>query len=366
VDIAKSCGPDDLLIVLITGGGSALFPYPKPPLTLQEKSALIKELSRQGASIQELNAVRKRLSLVKGGGLITLSPCKTILSLILSDVLGDPLDVIASGPTVPSPDLDELAGQIVEKYLAPSSVPKNVQTVLSKSSTEVSTANRTVINSIIGNNSIALEAASEKARELGLLPVIVTNELSGEASKVGLEMATLACCISHKISQVTNERDSTIRKAASNMNLPKERTDSLIESLNDPKVRTDFDGICLLFGGETTVTVKGNGVGGRNQELALKAAAQIDTSANNEYVKGKVAVLSGGTDGFDGPCDAAGAVVNSDTVRSGNLKKLSPYQFLTANDSYNYFKENSDGAFHIKTGHTETNVMDLVVIVVVK
>jgi len=372
VEIVKSSGPNDLLIVLITGGGSALLPYPIPPLTMEEKSQIVRKLSIKGATIQELNSVRKRLSLVKGGGLARLSGCNRIVSLILSDVLGDPLDVIASGPTVPNPDPQNLALQILEKHLPARHIPENAKTILKKTTLNSSLENKTVSNLIIGNNSVALEKAAETAKSMGFIPLILTNTLSGEASEVGERIAGLAIGISAGISISKNEMNhwsvKIVESAANKLGLEEEMISKIVSLINDQDSIASAKGVCFLFGGETTVNVKGKGIGGRNQELVLRAAIQLDGSINTGTVLGKVAILSGGTDGFDGPCDAAGALCDASTILQGVESKqgLNAFDHLLENDSYNYFNKHSAGKYHIKTGHTETNVMDIIVLVVLK
>ncbi|XP_035705270.1 glycerate kinase isoform X2 [Folsomia candida] len=370
VQLVQNMDHNDLLIVLITGGGSALFSYPLYPITVDELGSLVKTLSRGGATINELNTVRKRLSLVKGGGLLTLCKSSTIIGIVLSDVPEDPLDIIASGPTVPNKDPESRAREIIDKYSEPGTLAESIEQVL-KNPIVTPPKSKNVTNIIIGNNTVALEAGSEAAKRLNLYPLIVTKTLSGNASEVGDLLGHATQAISYlfrakQSDQFISAYASTIYNAAEKLSLEREKVDELVRVVQDPEIQSKFDGVCILFGGETTVNVVGKGIGGRNQELALSAGMKIDTCANNLHVKGKVALLSAGTDGYDGPCQAAGAVADSSMLQRGYDNHLSPSEYLRENNSYQYFKYNSNGAYHIITGHTETNVMDLVIIVIVK
>ncbi|CAL8126474.1 unnamed protein product [Orchesella dallaii] len=303
VDVAKSCTNKDLLIVLITGGGSALLPMPIPPVTLDEKQELIKHLAKAGCTINELNTVRKRLSLVKGGGLVRLCNAKKIVSLIISDVAGNPLDIIASGTTVEDVDPPDAALKILEKFNLDEELPPSINEVLRKLPPAISHFKFDhVTNFIIGDNRLALEAAAATAANYGIHPIIVTTTMSGEASEVGYDMASLAeaiaYCITHKEADNSNVKAymDTITRIFKHNKWPLSGTMSEILQINEMPVK----GVCLLFGGETTVTVRGNGIGGRNQELILSAGTRLDISRNLPHVKNKVAILSAGSDGIDG------------------------------------------------------------------
>lgn len=323
VELVKECKREDLLIVLITGGGSALFTYPIDPINIEELGLLVKNLSRAGATIQELNSVRKRLSVVKGGGLLRLCKSREIISLILSDVLGDPLDVIASGPTVTNSDPHSLAREIIDKYLAFDKLPNGIQQVLKSPLNHLLPKNddSNVNNFVIGNNSLALVSGAAKAKELKLSPIILTNTLSGDAAKAGEQLGHFAKAVSFLLHSpndallVNQVYYEIIDKTAEALNLDEDKCAALSQIIKDAEILTEYDGICLLLGGETTVKVVGLGLGGRNQELALSAAIKLDAGRNNEWVRGKISVGSMGSDGFDGPCDAAGAVTDSSTLK---------------------------------------------------
>ncbi|MDH5201682.1 MAG: glycerate kinase [Nitrospirota bacterium] len=317
-----SCIDEKTLIVcLISGGGSALLVSPYKGITLSEKQKITELLLKAGATIDELNAVRKHISKVKGGRLAEFAYPAKIISLIISDVIGDRFDVIASGPTSPDTTTYNKALSILEKYGLIEKVPQSILSVLHKGTNgsipetpkEGNRIFEKVENIIIGNNKKALNAAVEKARELGLDAEIISTEISGEAKEVGKWLAKKA-----------------------------------IETRNELSVKRNKK-ICLISGGETTVTVRSNGKGGRNMELALSFAMEI------EGIDG-ITLLSAGTDGTDGPTDAAGAIVNGNTVSKAKSIGLNPEEYLENNDSYTFFKK-IDELF--VTGPTGTNVMDI-------
>jgi glycerate-2-kinase len=303
-----------------------------PGISLDEKQRVTELLLRAGASINEMNTVRKHISRVKGGWLAQTAYPATILSLILSDVIGNPLDVIASGPTAPDPTTYGDVEVVLEKYQLRQHLPASVrewielgvkgQEAETPKSSEACFQRTT--NVIIGGIDIALAAARGRAEELGLSPEVVTAELQGEARSAGGLLA-------HRGLEARN-------------------------SLRSGEVR------CLLSGGETTVTVRGDGVGGRNQELALAFAL------GTEGVPG-ITLLSAGTDGIDGPTDAAGAIVDGETATKARASGLDPAAYLERNDSYSFFKQLDSSAgtsSQIKTGQTGTNVMDLQILCVEK
>jgi glycerate 2-kinase len=322
INLLKGVDKDILLICLISGGGSALFVSPYEGITLNEKQKVTELLLKAGANISELNTVRKHISKVKGGRLAEIAYPAKIISLILSDVIGDRLDVIASGPTAPDKMKYNEALKVLEKYgliaLTPTSVletlHKGANGLIPETPKEGYKAFRNVENIIIGSNRKALEAAKTKAENLGFQAEILSSEISGEARDVGRWLAKKAI-----------EAKGKGQRAK-----------------------------CLISGGETTVTVKGNGLGGRNMELALSFAMEI------EGIDG-ITLLSAGTDGTDGPTDAAGAIVDGETVKKVKAVGLNPEEYLKNNDSYNFFKK-FDGLF--VTGPTGTNVMDIQIMVV--
>ena len=310
----------DLLLVALSGGASALLSAPAAGLTLIDKQKTTDLLLRSGANIGELNVVRKHLSRLKGGRLAQLAYPATIVSLLLSDVIGDPLDVIGSGPTAPDSSTFADALAVICKFDLLRRVPKTVRQLLEDGAKGLfpetpklnSALFKQVHNLVIGSNRIALEAAAKAARKLGYRTLILSSSMQGETRDVaGVHAQILReVVVSH-------------------------------QPLAPPA--------CLLSGGETTVTVRGGGTGGRNQEFALAASVPIDGLR-------RVLVLSAGTDGTDGLTDAAGAIATGRTVTRARALGLDPQKYLVANDSYSFFK--ALGGL-VKTGPTGTNVMDI-------
>lgn len=321
LEIAGSAGPNDLVIVLISGGGSALLPDPIPAITLADKQAVTRYLMRSGASINELNAVRKRLSLVKGGGLArAASRAKAVFSLIISDVIGDPLDVIASGPTVEDTGTVEESLAVLERFhAAPPDVPEAVFAALrSEPRLTGSGPALNVRNVIIGNNDTAVDAAVLRACELGYFTISSKADIGGEAQSVGRQLA------------------------------------SECRQLRQKPLIDGVERYCLFSGGEPVVKLVATDQprkGGRNQEVALAALQELWHDGLD-----RIAILSGGTDGEDGPTNAAGAVVDESVRQTALAKGLNPAEFLAINNSYPFF-EQTGGL--LLTGPTHTNVMDL-------
>ncbi|MCL0103933.1 glycerate kinase [Dehalococcoidia bacterium] len=325
LELVGGLGQHDLVICLISGGGSALMPLPAEGVTLGELQEVTHLLLRSGAAIQELNAVRKHLSAIKGGQLArAASPARTV-SLIISDVVGDRLDTIASGPTYPDSTTYSDALSVIERYELKEEVPPGILAHLTNGARgaipETPKAGeecfRKAYYKIIASNADALAAAEEVGRAHGFNVRILTTTMQGEARQVG-----------EYLSRVAREVCETGR----------------------PIPRPAL----LLLGGEATVTVKGAGFGGRNQELVLSAArgiAGLDT----------VAIVSFSTDGVDGPTNAAGAVADGFTIRRAEQLGLDPALYLENNDSHSFFKELGD---LLVTGPTGTNVMDIVGLIV--
>jgi hydroxypyruvate reductase/glycerate 2-kinase len=321
-------GLDDttLVLFLISGGGSALLACPAEGITLQEKQTVTALLLNAGANIHELNAVRKHISAVKGGRLAEVAYPAGIVSLILSDVIGDPLDVIASGPISPDTSTFDQAVAVINKYNLMARMPARVIERLVKGSRGLISETpkhgsphwRRIKNIIVGSNSLAVNAAKIAAERAGYRAEIISTGLSGEASIVAKDLARMA--IKKKNSLYYGEK------------------------------------ACLIAGGETTVTVKGDGKGGRNTEMALAFGIEI----KDEY---GITFLSAGTDGQDGPTDAAGAIADSRMVSGARRLGLDPEVFLRRNDSYNFFARNSG---LVMTGPTGTNVMDIQIIFIEK
>ncbi len=325
LELLAESSPRDLVLALLSGGGSALLPLPVPGVTLPELQTTTELLLRSGATIAELNAVRKHLSRLKGGQLARAAAPAPLVALILSDVVGDPLDVIASGPTVPDPTTYAEAWAVLGRYGLRSEVPATVSTHLraglagERPETPKPGAPlfEQVYNQLIGSNRQAALAAVETARRLGYHALLLTTFVEGEAREVAQVAAALA---------------KGIRRHGDPLKPP----------------------ACLVWGGETTVTVRGAGKGGRNQELALAAAQALAGWEN-------VAVMALATDGTDGPTDAAGAVIDGSTVRRARELGLDPQAALKQNDAYPLLAATGD---LLRLGPTGTNVNDLLVILV--
>jgi len=343
-ELLEGAGPDDLVIFCISGGGSALLPLPAEGLTLADKQRVTQVLLRCGAKIQEINVVRKHLSGIKGGQAARLAAPARVLSLILSDVIGDPLDIIASGPTAPDTSTFAQALKIISRYGIEKELPPNVLArlrdgaagLISETPKPGDPLFERVQNLIVANNSASVAACAECARGLGYAPVVLSTATEGEARDVARAQAALALEI---LTMPIDKNGVSLVGARHALPL---RANVAPHPLPPPPA-------CLISGGETTVTLRGHGRGGRNQEFALAAAMAIDGTPG-------IAFLAGGTDGTDGPTDAAGAYADGDTVRLAREKGVSAADCLEANDSYRFF--DAIGGL-VKTGPTGTNVMDL-------
>lgn len=316
--------PNDLVLVVISGGGSALLELPQPGLTLDDLRQTNAVLLRSGAAIHELNAVRMQLSQLKGGGLARLAHPARVLALILSDVVGNPLASIASGPTVLDAAAETVpALAVVERYDLRAHLPAGVLYHLTHGTGPLTSEAPVVENRLVGSNRVAGEAAAAAARGLGFAAEWLADDWQGEAQAVGQRLAQLVC-----------RPPGPAPLAARATALAAERR---------PR--------CYVAGGESTVTVRGAGKGGRNQEAALSAALVLDSLPN-------VAVAMIATDGVDGPTDAAGALVTGATLTRARALGLDVAQALAANDSYPCLE--ALGAL-LFTGPTGTNVGDLMV-----
>jgi glycerate 2-kinase len=325
LQMVRAAGAKTLVICLLSGGASALLVAPVAGVTLQDKQRVTGLLLNAGASITELNAVRKHLSMVKGGRLAQAARPAQVLTLILSDVIGDPPGVIASGPTAADDSTFAEAWTAIEKYGLQEKIPAHVSAYLRRgmAGQEPETAKGSdpcfaaAHNIIVGGLRQALAAAETQARRLGYAAEIVSAELQGEARDAARFLAQAA-------------RDELAAMPAGARR-------------------------CLLYGGETTVSVRGGGKGGRNQELALAFALEAEGTAG-------VSLLSAGTDGSDGPTDATGAMVDGETAAQARRFGMEPARYLEDNDSYSFFRrfdELSGAQRHLKTGPTGTNVMDI-------
>ncbi|MEN8264743.1 MAG: glycerate kinase [Nitrospirota bacterium] len=323
IKLLKEADSNTLVLCLISGGGSALFVSPCEGVTLSEKQSITDLLLKAGADITELNSVRKHLSAVKGGRLAEIVYPAKIISLLISDVIGDKMDVIASGPTAPDSSTYQDALEVLKKFNLLDKAPGSVVDVLKKGAAGIipdtpkqnNPIFHNIQNIIIGSNKKAIDAAYKEAEIFGLDTEIISAELTGEAKEAGKWLAKKAL----------DERSNNSSRSK-----------------------------CLISGGETTVIVKGNGKGGRNTELALSFAMEIDG------IEG-ITFLSAGTDGTDGPTDAAGAIVDGQTISKAKKLGLNPQEFLDNNDSYNFFRKTDS---LLITGPTGTNVMDIQIAVI--
>lgn len=313
----------DLCIALISGGGSALLPAPIDGVSLEDKLEMIRLLSAGGADITELNTVRKHLSRVKGGGLLAASNAGEIVTLILSDVLGDPIDLIASGPTVVDPSSHADALAVLSKYDPRRQLPAPIYETLAKDPPPAPVTLGRCENLIIGNNAVAVDESGIRAESLGYNHAMQSaRECEGAAEEVGRHLAKMT-----------------------------------IDMLRSDSARHHVD--CLITGGEPTVSLAPEGVrgrGGRNQQLVLAAYQSLLSAGLSDQEWSRLAILSGGTDGEDGPTDAAGAILCEDVHRRAMALNLDVADYLSRNDAYTFFDQT--GGLVI-TGPTGTNVCDI-------
>jgi len=325
LSLVSAAGERDLVLCVISGGGSALLVAPAKGVTLEDKQEVTRLLLACGADIHEINTVRKHLSRAKGGWLARCAHPATVITLILSDVIGDDLNVIGSGPTVPDPSTFAAAQGVFKKYDIWQRVPASVKGRFQKglrgdiqdTPKSGDLAFQSCYSELVGTNIQALIAASKEAERQGYRPLILSSTVEGEVREVVKVLTAIA------------------KEVCSSGN-----------PLPAPA--------CILCGGETTVTLQGDGKGGRNQEFALAAARIIEGLEN-------VVVLSAGTDGTDGPTDAAGAIADGTTVARANAKGLDPLDYLRRNDSYHLLQALGD---LVITGPTRTNVMDVYMVLV--
>lgn len=325
IHLLQGVSKNDLVIGLISGGGSALLVSPQEGISLEDLQNLTAALLASGADIYEINTLRKHLERLKGGQLARLAAPAQMATLILSDVVGDPLDMIASGPTVPDTSTFKQAYDVLARYQLLESVPQTIIRHLQGGIAGDIPENpkpgdplfENVHNLIVGSNSLAAQAAVAKAREEGFNTLLLTTYLQGEARQAGRLLAAIA------------------RQLAAT-GQPLERP------------------ACVVVGGETTVTLQGEGLGGRNQEMALGAVKDMSGLE-------QAALVCLATDGGDGPTDAAGAVVTGETLARARQQALDPQAYLARNDAYNFFQPLGD---LLVTGPTMTNVNDLALLFV--
>lgn len=325
LNLVSNSGERDIIISLISGGASALMADHPPGITLSQLQHLFELLLQSGATISEINTVRKHLSFIKGGQLARAAYPATIVSFILSDVIGDPLDIIASGPTVPDTSSFQDVFSVLGKYRLTDKIHPSIYDWLQKGlNKEIKETPKPeakffekTFNYLIGTNRIALDAAAVKAKQLGFTPFILTDKMSGEVDEEAKKL-------------VVHLKNNSYSAPA-----------------------------CILIGGETTVTIKGKGKGGRNQQFALAALHELMKLSQDQF---RIPlILSAGTDGSDGPTEATGALVDEETIRKTKTLDLDVARYLENNDAYNFFAQVGG---HIITGATQTNVMDIVIVLI--
>ncbi|MEE9200152.1 MAG: glycerate kinase, partial [Candidatus Brocadiales bacterium] len=319
--LASGAGKKDLVFCLISGGGSTLLCGPPEGITITDLKSLTRLLLASGAEIHEINTIRKHVSVINGGRLAKTIYPAAIINLIVSDVVGNELGMVASGPTLPVGSTFKDAMDVLNKYNLTKRIPRSIYRYLKeqlKEGREEGPAKgapcfKRCQSYMVGSNELALEAAERRARKLGYNSIVLSSSITGEAREVASVLVSIA--------REVSENSRPVRRPA-----------------------------CILAGGETTVTIKGTGKGGRSQEFALAAALQLEDC--NHTV-----VLSAGTDGTDGPTDADGAVVDTTTCRRAKRRfQLDAADYLDRNDSYNFFKK---AGGHLITGPTRTNVTDI-------
>lgn len=325
LDLLASAGERDLVLCVISGGGSALLPLPAGGISLDDKQKTTQALLDCGADIHQINTIRKHISGIKGGRLAVAAFPATLVTLVLSDVIGDDLDVIASGPTVPDRSTFADCMEIVDRYDLGGALPPSVMVYLKDGAEgehpETPKPGDPVFEktsvSIIGSNALSLSAAKQRAAVLGYNTFILSSAVAGETVEAAREHVAAA---------------REIQRSGNPVSTP----------------------ACMISGGETTVTIRGGGLGGRNMEFVLAVAIELEGLAG-------ITVLSGGTDGTDGPTDAAGAVADGSTVQKARDRGIDAARYLANNDSYHFFEATGD---LLITGPTMTNVMDLRIILI--
>ncbi|XP_001608135.2 glycerate kinase isoform X1 [Nasonia vitripennis] len=400
VELVENLTENDTLLTLISGGGSALLFSPKPPMTAETKGQLCRRLQNAGAGIAELNHVRKLLSKVKGGGLAKSAYPARVLALVLSDIIGDPIESIASGPTCPlgAENPGRAAIDILRKYNLYDDLEEDVKNLLLKADENKSKENtildkgkfKHVENIIIGSNSTALQAAEAAARDYDFDSAVLSSVVEGDVKNVSYAYAKLAHIACHALeNKFSDKQDFMAAVEKENIEILKVSSEKLEKAFETLSGLGKGKGIVLLSGGEPTVVVKGSGKGGRNQELALRFSLDwlSEIAKDPTLAKYFVLFLSAGTDGQDGPTDAAGAfgyaavrpkimsnlgeilekkksTQSSEQVRELNdkikqIEEMLPEHILKRNDSYNFYLAFENGKDLVKTGLTGTNVMDL-------
>lgn len=358
--VIENLKDDDVLIILISGGGSALLCSPTVPLS--DKILTTNLLSSRGASIEQLNSVRKALSNVKGGKLIDSAKNSTVISLVLSDIVGDPLSAIASGPTVPNYDSKDLPVEIIKYFDLLDKIPSTVLNALKENKPFNGTEVKNVHNYIIGNNAVALKTGVECIKH-DYTPILLTKSLQGNVTLVSTFYSNLILFICNLYINCTNINEKLKNELILNIgSIDKEINIDLLTS-KVIEASSNKRGLCVLSGGEPTVRVQGNGLGGRNQELALRTSVNLERHYDC-LEQFDIMFFSGGTDGIDGPTDACGAFGYPELVKTAQSQGLNPSWFIENNDSYRFYSSFNNGEDLLKIGHTGTNVMDIHVLMI--
>ncbi|XP_055540994.1 glycerate kinase isoform X2 [Wyeomyia smithii] len=353
---AKCLTKEDILCVLISGGGSALLSLPKEPVSLQEKLFIIKQLVAAGASIDELNTIRIQLSDVKGGKLaFAAKNTSDLISFVISDIIGDPIPLIASGPTAKNNTTRQAALEILQKYDLNKKLPLNVKQVLNSSLPEPDFDIRENIH-LVGSNQVAIKSIVQNCQNTSLTAIKMSTTVEGNVKDICREYIELASLVIQLQRKLINTSEFIYKMmqfktiGCSDLQRNKKIVDHILENIEKD--------LLLVFGGEPTVIIKGSGVGGRNQELALLFSHEC---FERRELLDQVRFLSAGTDGIDGPTDAAGAIGGACVIECYEQQGLTKpvEQFIEENDSYNFYRNVKNGLYHIVTGHTGTNVMDI-------
>lgn len=360
INTITSMEDNDILIVLISGGGSALLCSPTVPLS--DKILTTNLLSSHSATIEQLNTVRKALSHVKGGKLINLVKKSTVISLILSDIIGDPLSAIASGPTVPNNESNYLPIEIIKRFNLLDEIPSTVLNALEQNKPCNYINFERVHNYVIGNNSIALQTGIEYTKN-DYTSILLTKSLQGTVAQVSKFYSNLIIFVCHVYLDPKNVNEGLKNELILYTSKVDKEIDIDMLICKVIEASSNKSGLCILNGGEPTVKVQGTGLGGRNQELALRISVNIER--HSSFLKQfDILFFSGGTDGIDGPTDACGAFAYPGLADTAQFQGLNPLQFIENNDSYRFYSLYNDGEDLFKIGHTGTNVMDLHVLII--